>query len=135
MKLITTASFCAVQRLVLVTAAERREARSLIHVSPAPNSMTSARRTFIFSNTYHCCWFGGWMQIRSTCVLRKKKHTPPLPTSLIRTKPSPPHVVVSRDRRTHAKAREISSSVRGLVRRQLRVRTKTHGLDARRAGL
>ena len=73
------------------------------------------------------------MQIRSTCVLRKKKNTLPLPTSLIRTMPSPPYVVVSRDR-THAKAREISSLVRGLVRRQLRVRTKTHGLDARRAG-
>lgn len=65
--------------------------------------------------------------------ITQKKNTPPLPTSLIRTMPSPPHVV-SRDRRTHAKAREISSLVRGLVRRQLRVRTKTYGLDARRAG-
>lgn len=49
--------------------------------------------------------------------------------------PSPPHAIVSRVRRTHAKAREISSLVWGLVRRQLRVRTKTYGLDARRAGL
>ena len=55
------------------------------------------------------------MRICSTCVYYAKKNTPPSPTSLIRTTSYPPHIVVSRDR-TCAKAREISSLVRGLER-------------------